>query len=598
MKKTSLMAVFVLLLAAALMPGAARRTDGNMRFTVSMENPHRHYYHVALRCEGLPGRTLDFKMPAWTPGFYLIMDYARHVLNFSAADGKGNPLPWEKTEKNTWRVHADQATAIAVSYDVYAFGRSVAESYLDDERGFISPTSLFMHVAGRLRQPATVTIKPFSEWRRVETALDPSGDQENTFSAPDFDVLYDSPILIGNQEALRFDVGGVPHVFVASDLGSLDREKLVSDLKLIVQAATGIFREIPYPRYAFLAIGPGQGGLEHMNSVAFTFNAAELSDAAGYKKWLRFMAHEFFHLFNVKRIRPLALGPFDYDRENYTRMLWVSEGFSVYYEDLVLNRAGLLGRDEVLEHRRDDIAGYENTPGRHFQSAAASSFDIWCNFLNWGGNAANTTISYYDKGAALALLLDLKIRHETGNRRALDDVMRSLYGKFHKQKGRGFSDGEFRRVCEEAAGCPLAEFFSYAETVQEIDYRKYLAYAGLDIDVSPKELPGAFLGAVTREQDGKLVIAGVERDSPAWQGSLSIQDELLALDGFRADPGTWAAILAQKKPGDKIRIMVARHDRIREFDVVLGKKTERSFLIKPLANPDPLQSVILKDWLR
>jgi predicted metalloprotease with PDZ domain len=447
MKKRCMLSVLVLLLMSDFIFGITQKINGKMQFTVTMEKPQSHCYHVRISCQDLKGGTHDFKMPAWTPGFYMIMNHAKNVLNFHAADSVGKPLAWDKIDKSSWRVHNGQASSIWVDYDVYAFGRSVAESYLDDERGFISPTSIFMYIAGRLQQPAAVTVKLYRDWKCIASGLDPAPGTTGTFTAPGFNVLYDSPILVGNQEALAFEVQGIPHIFVAAGLGNTDRQKLIADLRLIVTAATGIFGEIPYRRYAFLAIGPGQGGLEHLNSVAFTFNAGELANPAGYKRWLCFMAHEFFHLFNVKRIRPLALGPFDYERENYTDLLWVSEGFTVYFEDLIMNRAGLLSRDEVLERLRTDIANYEKIPGHLFQSAAASSFDIWCHFLDWGENADNTTISYYDKGSALALLLDLKIRHETGNKKTLDDAMRTLYQNFYKGKGRGFSDSEFRAFC-------------------------------------------------------------------------------------------------------------------------------------------------------
>ena len=420
MKKTCFHLFLVLLLLSTLVPAKGSEGDVKMEFIVSMEKPQSHCYHVQFLCRGLGDGALDLTMPAWTPGYYMIMNHAKNVLNFHASDPSGKPLAWEKADKSTWKVHPGRASSIRIDYDVYALGHSVAESYLDDERGYISPTSVFMHVAGRLRQPAKITVKPFPGFSRISTGLDPIPGTAGTFMAPDFDVLYDSPILVGNQQVLPFAVRGVPHAFVASDLGNTDCRKLVADLSSIVTAATAIFGEIPYRRYVFLAIGPGQGGLEHANSVAFTFDPADLAGTPGYTRWLCFMAHEYFHLFNIKRIRPLALGPFAYGRENYTDLLWFSEGFSVYYEDLVMNRAGLLGRDEFLDRRRADISRYEKIPGRLFQSAAASSFDIWSHFLDWGEEADNTTISYYDKGAALALLLDFKIRHESGNRRTLD----------------------------------------------------------------------------------------------------------------------------------------------------------------------------------
>ncbi len=588
----------VLLAAGALAAGAA--PEASMAFTVSMDRPESHYFHVELRCAGLRGETQDFKLPAWTPGYYMIMDYARNILDFRAVDGAGKPLAWEKTAKNIWRVRTGGAASVSVSYDVYAFARSVAESSLDDSQAFISPTGVFMHVGGRLREPVTVEVKPFGGWGRIATGLDPVAGRPNTYAAPDFDILYDSPILVGNLEILPFEVRGVPHAFAGAGLGTFDREKFAADLKRMVEAAVSLFGEIPYSRYVFLSIGPGMGGLEHLNSVALTFSVAGLASPSGYKNVLSFISHEYFHNFNVKRIRPAALGPFDYDRENYTNMLWVAEGMTSYYEDIVLNRAGLLGRDEVLERFRSSIARFENSPGRLFQSATQSSFDTWIRFFNRGGNAANTTISYYDKGAALGLLLDLKIRNETGNRKSLDDVMRTLYREFYGEKKRGFTDAEFREVCERTAGVPLAEIFEYAATTKAVDYRKYLAYAGLEIEDQPRELPGAYLGAAAQpDQDGRLVVMNVEWDSPASRAGLSVQDEVLAVDGVRltARSGLGEA-LGRKKPGDRAKLLISRRGGTREVEAVLGTKTEKTFRMTPAAAPGPLQAAILGDWLK
>jgi predicted metalloprotease with PDZ domain len=598
MNKRSQVIIFCLAFLVAASFALGQKQDATMAFTVSMEQPNTHYYHVVFRGEGMKDKTQDFKMPAWTPGYYQIMDYARNVLNFRAEDGAGNPLAWEKTAKNIWRVKSGKDASIAVSYDVYAFNRSVADSTLDDERGFISPTGVFMHVAGRIQHPVTVTVRPYQNWTRVSTGLDPVEGRPNTFFAPDFDILYDCPILIGNQEILKFEVQGIPHVFAGVNLGALDRAKFTADLKRMVESAVALIGEIPYRHYTFLAIGPGGGGLEHLNSTALTFNASGLTSPAGYKRWLSFVSHEYFHHYNVKRIRPIALGPFDYDRENYTNLLWVSEGISVYYEDVILNRAGLLSRDEVLERFQSSIARFENGSGHLFQSATESSFDTWMKFFSRGGNTANTTISYYEKGAALGMLLDFKIRNETKNRKSLDDVMRTLYRKFYKEKKRGFTDQEFREVCESEAGGSLSEIFEYASTVKEIDYPRYFAYAGLDIDVQPRELAGAWFGAAAQDQSGNLMILNVEMDSPALQAGLSVQDEIIALDGTRVTSRTMSEMLNSRKAGDKVRVLISRRNAIREVEVVLGKKTERSYRIKPLANPNPLQAAILKDLFR
>lgn len=571
--------------------------EGAMAITLDMEKPATHYYHVVFRVEGLKGDAQDFKLPAWTPGYYRIMDYAKNVVNFQATDERGHNLEWRKTAKNTWHVASHNTRNISVSYDVYAFNPFVAESFLDDTRGYITPASVFMHVAGQIQHPVTLSIKPYPGWSTISNGLDPVAGQPNTFSAPDFDLLYDCPILMGNQEILNFEVEGVPHVIAIENTPGIDRAKIVSDLKRMVESAVRIIGEIPYKHYTFLAMGAGGGGIEHLTSTAMMYNGASLADPPGYRRWLSFVTHEYFHTYNVKRIRPIALGPFDYDKENYTHMLWVSEGFTVYYEDLILARAGLLTRDQYFERVETNIKHYENAPGHLLQSAAESSFDTWIKAMNHGEFFSNTTISYYDKGAALGLLLDLKIRKETNNRKSLDDVMRALYRKYFKERKRGFTDEEFREECDSAAGTPLSEVFEYASTVKDIDYQKYLSYAGLDIDVNPTG-EGSFLGAVAQFQDGALAVSSVESNSPAQQGGLMANDQVLALDGARVNAKSLEDALKSKKAGEKIHLLVSRHGKIRDLDVILGEKKERSFKIKPLSNPTPEQSAILESWLK
>jgi predicted metalloprotease with PDZ domain len=594
-----LLIAFVLTLTLVATAAPARPAAPALSITVSMERPTSHYYHVILRADGLKGESQDFKMPVWTPGYYRIMDYAKFVKDFRSADGSGRALPFEKTAKNTWRVRTGEALSVVVSYDVYAFTRFVADSYLGDDGGFITPAGVFMHVAGRLKDPVTVSVLPPPDWKRVSTGLDPVPGRQNVFTAPDFDTLYDCPILIGNQEVLTFEAAGRPYTVAAYDLGAFDRTRFTGDLKKIVEAAAALMGELPYRHYTFLVIGPGGGGLEHLNSTAVTLNPGSLGTPRGYQGWLAFIAHEYFHLFNVKSIRPVALGPFDYDRENYTNMLWFSEGVTVYYEFMLLNRAGLMTREEVLERLGSTIADYENAPGRRHQSATLSSFDTWTGFFGRSEHASNTTISYYDIGCGLGLLLDLKIREASKGRSSLDDVMRTLYRTFYKDKKRGFTDREFRDVCERAAGVSLDEIFDvYAPTVETWDYTKYLGYAGLAIDVEPRPVPGPWFGASTQDQNGNILVSTVEPDSPASLAGLCAQDEILAVDGTRVAQRSFSGTLNAHKSGDKVKVLYARRGGVRETELVFGAKTERTFKITPLTNASAPQQALLDAWLK
>jgi predicted metalloprotease with PDZ domain len=473
--------------------------QATMQFTVSMSDPNNHLYHVELRYDGMKSDTIDFKMPAWTPGYYRIMNFAQNVKNFIARDAEGRTLEWEKAADNIWHVQTGGADCIILSYDVEANSRAVAASLLNSSRGYISPTSVFMYIAGRLDNPVNVTIESSGNFQKISTGLDPVEGRENTFSASNFDTLYDCPIFIDNQEIISFEARGLPHQVAIIEPGQFDRQKFISILQQMIESAVSIVGEVPYKHYTFIMMGRGQGGLEHSNSMAVFTRVPGLDDPNDFKNWLSFITHEYFHLYNVKAIRPVALGPFDYDKENPTNMLWLSEGGTVYYEYIILNRAGFMGRDEVLERLGRTINSYESSPGNKTMSVAKVSYDAWTMPFFGGGD----TISYYDKGAGLCLLLDLKIRYESKNQKSLDDVMRVLYRKYYKQLKRGFTDEEFTAECEAVAGCSLKEFFEYVYTTKAIDYAKYLGYAGLDL-----EKPG------DETTDGRFRIITIPDPSP------------------------------------------------------------------------------------
>jgi predicted metalloprotease with PDZ domain len=571
--------------------------DTTMAFTVSMPQPGSHIFHVLFRCDGLKSETQDFIMPAWMPGFYRIMDYQKNVSNFRAEDGGGRALPWEKVTKSTWRVVSGNAPAIVVSYDVFGNTAFVANNVLNDQRAFIAPAGLYLFVEGQIRHPVTVALQIPQNWMRIATGLDPVPGRPNTFFAPDFDVLYDCPVLLGNQELEQFEVKGVPHRMTIENVPeSVDRLRMSADLKRMVEAATDLMDDIPYRHYTFLLIGTGNGGIEHANSAACAFNGKSLADEKGYQGWLSYISHEYFHHFNVKRIRPLALGPFDYDEENLTDMLWVSEGLTVYYEDIVLVRAGLMPSDRFLERMKNAMTRFENAPGHHYQSATESSLYTWG--TSGVGGDRNTTISYYDNGAMLGAMLDLAIRNQSANRRSLDDVMRTLYRTYDLGKKRGFTDAEFREECERAAGGPLTEVFDYAATTRNVDYAKYFDFAGLKVEATVQEAPGACLGLNTRMIDGKLMIVEVEAGSPALSAGLNAQDRVLELDGTKATPKVLNDLLGAKKPGDTVKLRYSRAGATQDVEIVLGRNSKTDYTITPIADPTPHQAAIFKDWLR
>ncbi|MBD2756427.1 M61 family metallopeptidase [Spirosoma validum] len=575
----------------------AQKTAEVMAFDVTMNQPANHLFHVTLHYVNKGSEAIDFKLPAWTPGYYQLMNYASNVENFQATDKAGKALKWEKTGNNTWRVNTNKASELKLLYDVKATRNFVAGNYLDENRGYISPAGVFMHVANQIQQPATVTLHPYSGWKStIATGLDSIPGQSNTFTAPNFDVLYDSPMLMGNLDQLpSFTVNGIPHYFVGYNIGKFDQQQFVSDLKKIVEAGAAVIGDIPYKHYTFIAIGPGGGGIEHLNSTSISFDGNGLNTPQGKLRLYKFLAHEYFHHYNVKRIRPVSLGPFDYDRENRTNMLWVSEGFTVYYEYLILRRAGLMTDDELLNALRTNLSAYENKPGHLFQSATQASYETWEDGpFGRTGDDAYKTISYYEKGPVLGMLLDFKIRHETKNKKSLDDVMQTLYQEYYQKKNRGFTDQEFRQVSEKTAGTSLIEVFDYASTVKPIDYPKYLAYAGLAVDTTFKQVSKAWLGLAVREKSDSVYVSDVDWESPAWKAGVRSGSVVLKLND---QPATVSA-LKSLNPDVPVKLVVAQRGQVTEKSITPGKKSERSFQITRLPNPDKLQNAILTDWLR
>ena len=596
--KTWIVVSFFLLIGSVT---SARIPATGWHFDVTMEQPATHMYHITFHCLVGDARTLDVKMPVWTPGYYQLMNYAANVENVRAADETGKSLTWKKTGNSTWQIQTGSARQLVFTYDVKATRNFVASPYLDENKGYISPAGLFVHVAGKLQQPVTVTLHPYAAWPDlIATGLDSIPGQRHTFTAPNYDVLYDSPILMGKLEQLpSFMVRGIPHKFVGYNMGDFDRQQFMTDLKKIVESSIAVIGDIPYKHYTFLAIGPGGGGIEHLNSTSISFSGAGLDKPAGRLRMYSFLAHEYFHHYNVKRIRPVALGPFDYEHENRTNMLWVSEGFTVYYEYLVLRRAGLLTEDEVLNTWQSMISSFENKPGRRFQSATQASYETWSDGpFGRTGDDAYKTISYYEKGPILGLLLDFSIRHATQNKKSLDDVMRTLYQKYYRTKNRGFTDDEFRAVCEKTAGTSLTDVFDYASTVKPIDYAKYLAYAGLTASEETQTQAGGWLGITTRAKGDSVIVANVEWESPAWKASLRTGNHLLEIDGQPATVAAIQSLASSKASGDTVRLRVQQNSGPTEKVIQLDTKRLRLLKLTRLSKPTALQTAILDDWLR
>ncbi|HEX3184096.1 MAG TPA: PDZ domain-containing protein [Pyrinomonadaceae bacterium] len=605
----------------------ARGQNGTheIAYTVSMPRPHTHLFEIDIQIKesGLvysPAEVL-LVMPVWTPGSYLVREFERNVQDFAATDAKGQQLKWEKVNKNTWRIVTNKSPDWHATYKVYANELSVRTSELNSSHGYWNNANLLMYPEGFLKHYSRVRVVAPDVWK-VATGLPPVPGQRNTFLADNFDVLYDSPFEVSNFKTLVFNVKGVPHRIVIDGEGNYDPERMRRDVQKIVETQVELMGgEVPYRDYTFilhLRANAG-GGLEHLNSASLGYPRFGFTIARGdrttssspnageqtsrdYRGFLSLVAHEFFHLWNVKRIRPDALGPFDYTRENYTKLLWVAEGITDYYADLTLRRAGLISDGEFMTATARAIQQLQNTPGRLVQSVEESSFDSWVKFYRPDENTINSQVSYYDKGAILGLLLDLEIRKRSKGAKSLDDVLRTLYTEFFKNN-RNYTPADFQRISETAAGGSLEEFFAkYVRGVDELNYNAALEAVGLRLDTAllgPTGQPAQRVefGADLRQEEDRLLVTRVYAGSPAYDQGLNTGDQIVALDNARVTRDFFNARLAEKKPGDLINLTIFRFDELSTLLIKLGGRSDGTYRIVPLPAQTEAQKRMLRGWL-
>ena len=575
---------------------AVQASAPDLHFTVSMTKPWTHLLEVEMdvKWSQMPA-ALDLKMPVWTPGSYLVREYARHVQDFAAKDKSGRPLDWTKTDKNTWQINAKGQTEIVLTYRVYANELTVRTNELNDDHAFWNNAALLLFPKGQLAAPSTITVKPYGNWK-IATGLPTAG--ENTFRAANYDILYDSPFEVSDYKEVSFTVRGKPHRFVFSGDGNYDLKQIAGDGAKIVEQAAEIFGELPYENYTFIVNLRGGGGLEHLNSTALQFDRFGFKPETRYKQFLHLVAHEYFHLWNVKRIRPDALGPFDYESENYTKLLWFAEGGTAYYEGVLLRRAGLITDKELLEEKANTIQQLQARPGRFETSLEEASQDAWIKYYRQDENAVNNQISYYDKGDIVAMMLDIKIRSASGGKRSLDDVMRYLYTEFYK-KGRNYTPADLQKAAEIAAGTSLDDFFSkYVRGESEIDYNGIVSAIGLQLKADEVNTQKAYIGANLADDNGRLTVRSVPANTPAYDQGLNSGDQIVAVDGYRATQAFLEKYLGERKPGDKVRLTVFRFDKLRDIDFTLGNNTRAEYSFEPVENPNTAQQEQYKGYLK
>lgn len=579
-------------------------------YTLSFPAPHTHYVEVEASVPTGRKPSVELMMAVWTPGSYLVREYERNVENLSASATGGGTLAVAKTRKNRWRIETGGAPRVSVRYRVYSREMTVRNNWVDARFALLNGAATYLTlVEPRAARPHEVTLALPPQWKTSITGLPDAPDRRaHHYVAPDFDTLVDSPIVAGNPAVHVFEVSGKKHYLVdEGEAGVFDGARALPDVEKIVRANERLWGSLPYDKYIFfnLLVGGG-GGVEHKNSTVMMSSRFSMATRGAYLNWLKLVSHEYFHAWNVKRLRPVELGPFDYENEVYTPSLWVAEGVTSYYGDLIVRRAGLQSQEEYLADLSGEIRSLQNTPGRLVQPVEQASYDAWIKQYRPDENSPNTTISYYTKGAVLGFLLDAKIRKATSGAKSLDDAMRLAFERYSGAKG--YTAQEFRKTLEEVAGTSFGGWWQDAlESTKELDYTEAGDWFGLQFAPLPERRSAderGWLGLGTRADGGRLVVSEVRRGTPAYDAGFNVEDEIIAIDDLRVRataatanaPNPWQARMDTYHPGDKVSVLIARRDEMMTLDATFGREPEDTWRlqVRPQAGADQLQH--LASW--
>lgn len=568
MKQLSLVVLFIGVVCVGLAQSVHHK--------LSMPNPETHYFHVELVANDFKQEKILIALPTWAPGSYLIREFSKSINQVRAKNQNGVDLPIKKVAKNRWEITKEAGDNVTINYEVYAFELTVRTSFLDLTHGYLNGSNIFMYVEGFKDLAGKLTVIPYEGFEKVSTAL-PQLDEgvvndsrQAVFSFKNYDHLADCPIEIGNHEEFEFVAAGIPHRVAMYGTGNYDVEKLKVDMAKIVEASTAIFGQNPNENYLFIIhnTNVGSGGLEHMNSTTLNVNRWTYEGDA-YLRFLSLVAHEYFHLWLVKRLRPIVLGPFDYNQENYTDLLWVMEGFTSYYDELILRRAGFYSEQEYLNKLQGTMNFVENRPGNNVQPVAHSSYDAWIKAYRPNENSANTTISYYSKGHLICAVFDAMIIEAHKGKKCMDDFLKVLYEKYYENLNRGFTEEEFLKEISDFVGKDLTSFFQdHIYGTKIIDYVSYFEPIGVTVDKSVVSLPS--FGIRSSMNQGRLIVNAVVAGSAAEKAGVSPNDEIIAFNGFRVNQQSFADYLSGVSEGEEFVLIVSRDEELMVVNAKMG----------------------------
>jgi len=578
--------------------GLKATDDAEIQYSLEFDQASAHYLQVSMTCQVQADQT-EIMMPSWTPGSYLMREYARFVDHESAMGDDKKSRKVTKSRKNRWTVNSQDTKTITFSYRLYCHELSVRTNWVDADLAVLNGAATFVVPVDRLTQSISVKVNLPRSWPRSVCALPESETTPHTYLAANYDQLVDSPIFCGDCHIFPFKVGGVNHYLVnLGDDESWDGQKAVGDLKKMVAQHHKFWGVIPYQEYYFMnVVLGGGGGLEHDNCTMIMSSRWTCSSPKSYTSWLTLCSHEFFHAWNVRRLRPEALNQYDYENEVYLRQLWIAEGITSYYEKIAVVRAGLISESDLLQNLSSDIRSTQSTPGNTVQSLSDSSFDTWIKFYRPHENSRNTSVSYYSRGAVAAFVLDAEIRSLTKNEKSLDDVMVAMYQN-HLEAG--YSSQQFRDQCTAVAGTDMNPWFEkYVDLPNEFDYESALNHFGLQFDHTkkPDAETNITLGARVGDTDGRATVASITPGSPAFLAGLNLNDEIIAVESRRISSNSLTKELEQFKAGDIVELLTARRGKLRVAKIQLASQKSETWNLNKRKQSTDLQKQNLKLWL-
>jgi predicted metalloprotease with PDZ domain len=587
----------ILALSAVAAPARAQASTARVEYVIDLANPQTQTVDITLNIRGWPSDTLEVHLPVWRPGRYEVLDPAGTIRSISAKGNNSTPLAIEKYAKSSWRIATGNSGVVSVKYTVFANAVNNRTRHVDDTHAFLSGSSVFLYVHELRNNPIEIAVKAPDGWK-IASGLEPTPGLPNILTAPDYDTLVDSPLEIGIHDTITYTVDGVPHDIVFWGGSPSNPEPFLRDFAKFTKVQKDLFGSFPYKRYVFIThIGSGmRGGTEHLNSTIIQATPAIFDDPDRFSSFLGLASHELFHTWNVKQFRPEGLKPYDYSRENYTKLLWVAEGCTNYYDSVSLVRAGILKPENYLAQFAGVVKGELTRPGRALQSLEASSFDAWIKFNKATPDSVNSTVSFYSKGEVLNFTLDAELRRLSRNAKSLDDVMRILYERF-PLSGPAYTTADLLSIYKELTGADFTEFHAkYIAGTEDPDVDAAFAVFGLELTRGTSSTGS--LGLDVKNNDDGLLVSAVRTDGPAYLAGVNADDVITAINGEKLNESKLNELLAAASADTELTLTISRRGKDRAIAIRVQEVPSGDWSLSHVSSPTPEQRAAYEHWLR